>query len=785
MKVAISIFLTLLFLTGCSTLNFQNTVSSKEELINKANKGNIKAMIALNKYYKFPETKEGLELYNKWYETINIEHKVEDILEFTSIFAKYNDMFINGQEKTAKLYNLVIELGNEDALFLQLEAYLKVYNYPKINQTKKKILENPTEEKLNRLYTLYKSKYMNTEASKIIELMTSYGFTYRQTTEEKLYALIYKKDSQDEINKILDEIIASKNSKEIFQTADYLKKKYKYSYAIKLYEAGLLLDNTNAHAYYEASEIYRRGNYTENLKKDETKAFESLQKAADYNHFKASAELLRKYTKNQENIQDYFNLVEKLKQTKEGKRALAQYYYNNYKKAKANEILNELAQEGDEDAMLELALRIPSKYNFNPEEYNLTKKWQKNIIESNNLTLKKRFEEKISSFRFSSYYTTMNEELIKKGLEEKNILTLRELYKKNRYRNYDMALEYLQTAANYGDVKSNLDLAREYLRSKKDEDINKGLAIYETLSQKSDINTTRLLAEFYFYPPYTKEDFKDYKKAISYYKKAADMGDLRAIKKLAQIFLCGECENKELVDYKQAKIYLEKLAQMGEARDLFNLAWIYNFGKGVEKDLLKAKEYYEKAANLGFSSAYYNLAWLYYKDEVIEVNYEKALEYLRKGVELNNSNCINLLGLFYEKGYGVEKNIETAISYYKKIANFDKYAANNLANYYRNNKNYKEAFKYYDLGSQFGNDESMNELGIIYEQGLGVTKDIQTALNYYNKAYNANLNPQAAYNIGLIYHYAKGGIKQDLQLAKKWYKRSTIENAQKQLAKIK
>ncbi|MFY9074485.1 tetratricopeptide repeat protein [Malaciobacter mytili] len=785
MKIAISIFLTLLFLTGCSTLNFQNTVSSKEELINKANKGDIKAMIALNKYYKFPETKEGFDLYNKWYETINKEDKTEDILEFANIFSKYNDMFINGKQKTQHLYNLAVELGSEDALFLQIEAYLKEYNYPKINQIKKKILENPTEEKLTKLYTLYKSKYMNTEASKIIELMTSYGFTYKQTTEEKLKDLIYKKDSQDEINKILEEVIASKDSKEIFQTADYLKKKYKYTYALKLYEAGLLLDNTNAHAYYEASEIYRRGNYTENLKRDENKALESLQKAADYNHFKASAELLREYTKNQENIQDYFNLVEKLKQTKEGKRALAQYYYNNYKKAKANEILNELAQEGDEEAILELALRIPSKYSFNPEEFNLTKKWQKNIIESNNLSLKKKFEEKISSFRFASYYTTMNEELVKKALEEKNIITLRELYIKNRYRNYDIALEYLQTAANYGDVKSNLNLARDYLGSKKDEDINKVLAIYEDLAQKGDINTTRTLAEFYFYPPYTKENFKDYKKAIYYYEKAANMGDLRSIKKLAQIFLCGECESKKLVDYKKAKIYLEKLAQMGEARDLFNLGWTYNFGKGVEKDLLKAKEYYEKAASLGFSSAYYNLAWLYYKDDVIKVDYKKALEYLEKGVELNNSNCINLLGLFYEKGYGVEKNMQTAISYYKQIANFDKYAANNLANYYRDNKNYKEAFKYYEIGSQLGNDESMNELGIIYEQGLGVQKDMQTALNYYNKAYNANLNPHAAYNIGLIYHYAKGGIKKDLQLAKKWYKRSTIDDAKKQLAKIK
>ncbi len=781
MKITISIFLTLLFLTGCSTLNFQNTISSKEILINKANKGDIKAMIALNKYYNFPETKEGFDFYNKWYETINKEDKTKDILEFANIFAKYNNMFINGQEKTQSLYNLAVELGSEDALFLQIEAYLKEYNYSKINQIEKKILENPTEDKLNRLYTLYKNNYMNKEAIKIADLMTTYGFTLKQEPKDKLNQIIYKNDKQAEINKILEEVIASKDLKKIFDTADYLKKKYKYSYAIKLYEAGFLLDNKNANAYYEASEIYKKGSYRENLKKDETKALEFLKKAVENNHFKASAKLLKEYTKNQENIQNYFNLVEKLKQTKEGKRALAQYYYNNNRKAKANEILDKLAQDGDEDSMLELALRVPSKYHFNPEEYNLTKKWQKNIIESNNLTLKKKFEEKIFSFRFASYYTTINEELIKKALEEKNIITLRNLYQKNRYKNYDMALEYLQIAASYDDVKSNLDLAREYLKSKKDEDINKGLAIYESLSEKSDINTTRLLAIFYF----TKENFKNYTKAIHYYEKAANMGDIRSIRKLAHVFLCGECESKKFIDYKKAKIYLEKLAKHGTPKDIFNLGWTYNFGKGVEKDLLKAKEYYEKAAELGYSRAYYNLAWLYYKNNVIEVNYEKALEYLQKGVEQNNSKCINLLGLFYEKGYGVKQNRETAVSYYKKIASFDKYAANNLANYYRDNRNYKEAFKYYKIGDDLGNEHAMNNLGILYEKGQGVQKDINIALNYYNKSYKTKKNANAAYNIGLIYHYGKGGIKKNFQLAKEWYKKANNEKSKKQLAKIK
>ncbi len=780
MKIIISVFLSLL-LTGCSTLNFQNSVSSKEELINKANKGNIKAMIALNKYYKFPETKEGLDFYNKWYDTINEEDKVSDILEFAKIFAKYNDMFINGEQKSENLYDIAINLGSKEALFLQVENYAINYNEQKRVQIQEKILENPTEDDFIRLYNLYKKLYRNKEAKEIKALMLKNGFTYKENSKEKLEKLKklrYKKDKENkEANKILDEIIASNNPEEIFKAADYLKKRYQHTYALKLYEAGLLLDTTNANAYYEASKIYKK------LKPNNPKALEYLKKAANNNHFEANSQFLREYTKDQNHIEEYFALVEKLQQTPEGKRALADFYYKNNKKDKANQILDELAKKGDEEAILTLALRIPSNYKFNPEESILIKKWQEYIIESNNITLKNKFEEKITPRAYYNYYKIME----KKAIEEKNIIVLRGLYEHNKYQKKELALKYLQEAANYADVKSNLILANEYLKSKEDEQIYKGLTIYETLAQKGDIKATKLLAEFYKRPPYKKEKFKDYKKAIKYYEKVANTGDLEAIRKLAELFICGECESKNFIDDKQAKIYLERLVKEGNSRDLFSLGWLYNF---KEKDLQKAKEYYEKAGTLGYSRAYYNLAYLYfkhesYKNSVIEVDYKKAIEYLKKGEKLNNSQSINLLGLFYEKGYGVEKNIETAVSYYKKIANIDTYASYNLARYYKGKKDYTNALKYYEKGNTYGNAESMNELGVFYEKGLGVKKDINKALEYYKKAYSYRKHPSAAYNIGLIYHYAKGGIKKDLKLAKQWYEKSTLDDAKKQLKKLK
>lgn len=72
MKYIISIIAVLFIMSGCTNLSTPDyNKSSKEQLINSANAGDIKAMVALNKNYNFPETKEGLKYYNKWINLID------------------------------------------------------------------------------------------------------------------------------------------------------------------------------------------------------------------------------------------------------------------------------------------------------------------------------------------------------------------------------------------------------------------------------------------------------------------------------------------------------------------------------------------------------------------------------------------------------------------------------------------------------------------------------------------------------------------------------------------
>ncbi len=381
-------------------------------------------MIALHKYYKFPKTKEGFDFYKKWYKTIDKEDKEEDILEFSKIFKNYSDMFINGNQKTQKLYDLLVEKGDKEALFLKLEAYEEEDNRIKVYQIEKKILEKPSKENFIKLFNFYEKRYRYDDIKRIKILMIEHGFNPRYTQEEIDELIIIQNKEKIKIDKMLDEIIASQDSKYIFKTADTIRKHgigY-HNYALKLYEASFLLDKSNAQAYYNASQTYyaysKLIRYTpsqeENYKKFQDKSLTMLQKTINLNpyHLHANHTLLKIYSQAEAKKEEYFNLVKKLEQKKEEKKVFGLYLYANHRKNRANKILEELASNGYEEAILDLAVRA-----FDQED-----------------------------------------------LDENNLIDLRELYNTYAYKNKELAFKYLAKASEYEDVKSSLKLAKQWYK---------------------------------------------------------------------------------------------------------------------------------------------------------------------------------------------------------------------------------------------------------------------------------------------------------------------------------
>ena len=69
-----------------------------------------------------------------------------------------------------------------------------------------------------------------------------------------------------------------------------------------------------------------------------------------------------------------------------------------------------------------------------------------------------------------------------------------------------------------------------------------------------------------------------------------------------------------------------------------------------------------------------------------------------------------------------------------------------------------------------GNPWAQNNIGYLYEQGLGVGQSYPTAMSWYKKAAEQNL-PQAQFNIGTLYNYGYG-VEKNPREAVVWFRQA-------------
>ena len=87
-----------------------------------------------------------------------------------------------------------------------------------------------------------------------------------------------------------------------------------------------------------------------------------------------------------------------------------------------------------------------------------------------------------------------------------------------------------------------------------------------------------------------------------------------------------------------------------------------------------------------------------------------------------------------------------------------------------NEKNYNDAFKYYNQALEQGYNYAKTNIGICYEYGYGVKVDLKKAVDFY-KASALDGEPYAQCNLGVLYHNGKG-VQRDYSEARKWYLKS-------------
>ncbi len=191
--------------------------------------------------------------------------------------------------------------------------------------------------------------------------------------------------------------------------------------------------------------------------------------------------------------------------------------------------------------------------------------------------------------------------------------------------------------------------------------------------------------------------------ALEFYEKAANQNHAPSQFKLFQILYYGDGVN---VDEAEALKYLKMAAIHGNKEAQRVIAEKYYNGEGFEKDLAEAISWYKNAALAG------------------DVTSQMALGFIYKNMDSNHyKEALNWFNMAVEVG-AIEAMVQVAQIYLEFDSNEDE-----------NNKNLPEkAIELLLKAAKEENNEAQFLLGICYERGLGVPRNVPNSLYWYELA---------------------------------------------------
>ena len=574
----------LLFFASCASNNvYIKNEQNKNSFIEKANNGDLEAMISLNQYYNFPHTKEGLFYYNKWFKNISKKNKENNILKLASIYGKYQDMFPNGEEKVTTLFSYINNKKNYKAKFELIKYYLsKPYsrNKHKINKIHGKIISHLNEEELNDLLSIYfKNRIRKLQKETTVFIMIQ---RYRISNKNCLAILEANPFSRNNhINEYLKkDILKSKNIDDIMTLAIMDRKAYKIKKAINNFKYILELDKNNGKAQFELGKIYEKGSQRYNIKKDIEKSLKYYELASSNSYIDATTLLFNIYSKKVEDKNKYFRIKKELEKSDQGLLTLASYYQSKYQTEKSIRILEKLANKGNIKALVKLALKKNKSVRYNPEEEYHSKDWLVYIKNSKDSKIINYLYTEMYRYRYKYKFRSELSKYEESRLQSKDILVLRNILEKTKSIKHRIAA--LNTLVEYKDVKAIKALSKIYKRT----NITKGMALINVLVDLGDKKTIYDLAKHLNRSNIQKDKIK----SLEYFIRLAKQGHVSSLKYLSNYYT--KLKNNSEKDFKQALYWSEILANKNELTYINRMIYLYKKANNNMRN--KEKEDYWK-----------------------------------------------------------------------------------------------------------------------------------------------------------------------------------------------
>lgn len=298
------------------------------------------------------------------------------------------------------------------------------------------------------------------------------------------------------------------------------------------------------------------------------------------------------------------------------------------------------------------------------------------------------------------------------------------------------------------------------------------------------------------------------KKAIKYIKQAANNNNAEAACKYS-MYLMSHLDKHN--DLSEALKYLEKSAMLGDPQGQYEYGRLLIHGKQVPKDAQKGAELIQKSADQDYSPAQFRysrilmrsnaskedmqdgvrylklaarnknpesmvrLAQLYEKGNYVKQNYGKAVNLFREASELGNTEAMNCFGTILLNGEcGIEADPLSALPILEKAAaknNSD--AIFNIGQYLSTNGNSQERRKgieYIKRAASLGNHYAQYNLGLMYEKGEILPKNLEEAAKLYEQSSKKG-NVKALCNLASMLA-AGEGVEKDEKRALEMFKQA-------------
>jgi len=288
--------------------------------------------------------------------------------------------------------------------------------------------------------------------------------------------------------------------------------------------------------------------------------------------------------------------------------------------------------------------------------------------------------------------------------------------------NIQKAEEYFRKAAEAGYSDAIKAIAELYMQSGQENGYEKAIEYLKTIAEgeHADIayeGLMRIAVE-----QMNAQDYDDpqnselYQKALRFETSGKEAGMTES---LSKAFLDRGINLYNIEKYESAIAPLLLAAQMGESEAATHLGDLYFYGHGVDTDYEQSYYWFAKAAQSNNAYAQYSIAFMYIKGQFVEKDDTQVIKWMKLAAENGYTEAQKNMGEYYYYGsFGCRRDMKGAI-------------------------------KWYEMGAKSNEPTCVFTLGLIYEEGDGVQKNILKAADWYQKGAQAGI-PSCLYNLGKL-----------------------------------